>query len=113
MKNSLMKSFLLSFFFILSACSTHSWAYDFIELDGEIYVITEEVIQSEDIGGEIAKVERYSDDENDYTRSDYINFSNKYKVGTSLFEIKTVSTDVAIAVQFEKDLYIKAIKENE
>lgn len=83
-----------------------SWAYAFVVWDDYIYVIGDEYIQN--IGEELGEVTAYSDMEQFGD-----NFSNSYPKGTKYYEIEKISTDIAIAVQAEDEMYIKAIRDGE
>lgn len=94
----------------LVACSSskqsnsHSWAFDVVTWNHEVYKVTNEVVA--EIDDEIGTIKNYSTDES----SDLPNlFSNKYKKGTKLFKIKNVESNDYIAVQ-DKDIYYKAEK---
>ncbi|MDN4525171.1 hypothetical protein [Fictibacillus fluitans] len=104
----------ISFFFALLIAgqifsghhASAKWAYPFVVWDHYTYSISEEYV--EQVGKEIGKVTKYSDQEGDYNG----NFSNQYKKGTKYFKIKGISTDKAIAVQEPGGKYIKAIREH-
>ena len=78
-----------------------SWAYPFVVWQDTIYVVGEETVT--DIEEEIGHVTKYSDME-----SYGGNFSNAYPKGTKYYSIKGIDTDVAIAVQEEDGVFVKA-----
>lgn len=100
---SLLFSFLISSILYVGIVSA-DWANMFVVNDGNIYVISEEHLDSKQIGLKIGKVTRYSDREGTYSG----NFSNRYPKGTGYYEIIGVEKNKAIAIKDDKGLYIKA-----
>ena len=91
------------FIFSLYPQKSHAtdWAYRFVVWQDTIYVVGEETVT--DIEEEIGHVTKYSDME-----SYGGNFSNAYPKGTKYYSIKGIDTDVAIAVQEEDGVFVKA-----
>ncbi|WMT43311.1 hypothetical protein RE628_14315 [Paenibacillus sp. D2_2] len=67
------------------------------------YLGTDEKV--EDIDKKIGQI-KYSSDNEENMKAD--SFSNYYPVGTKLYKIKGINEGAAIAVELEKDIYIKA-----
>lgn len=86
-----------------------NWESPFLVNKGNIYVISENHVEPEQIGTKIGKVTKYTDQEGTYSGS----FSNKYPKGTEFYEIIGVERKSAIAVQENEVLYIKAIYSGE
>lgn len=84
--------------------SSADWAYNFVVLEGYIYQLTDEYVES--IDEEIGEVTKYSDMEGTYSG----NFSNAYEKGTKYYAIQGISTDEAIAIK-DEDKYKKAIRD--
>ena len=78
-----------------------SWAYPFVVWQDTIYVVGEETVT--EVEKEIGQVTKYSD-----MKSYGGNFSNAYPKGTKYYSIKGIDTDVAIAVQKEDGVFVKA-----
>lgn len=66
-----------------------------------MYVVSEEYVT--DVETELGQVTKYSG-----MKQYGGNFSNAYKEGTKYYAIKGVDPNKAIAVQVEKDVYLKA-----
>ncbi|TSB48468.1 hypothetical protein [Alkalicoccobacillus porphyridii] len=92
------------------SCSNESWAYEFVRVDGMVYVVTDEVMDQEDVGDLIGEVETYSDREDQSVDQNTI-FSNSYVIGTKLY--KDVTAETAIVVEHEQGKFKKAIIEHE
>lgn len=80
---------------LVASCSTSSpdWAYNFVVWNDFMYVVSDEY--TENIGGVIGEVTKFSDSEGIY----FGNFSNKFKEGTKYYEVEGVGTDVSIAIE--------------
>lgn len=68
-----------------------------------IYVGSDERVEY--IDKKVGQIE-YSSDNEEAMKGD--SFSNYYPVGTKLYKIKDINEGDAIAVELEKDIYIKA-----
>lgn len=77
------------------------WTYRFVVWEETMYVVSEEYVT--DVEAEIGQVTKYSD-----MKQYGGNFSNAYEKGTKYYSIKGVDPSKAIAVQVEKDVYLKA-----
>lgn len=99
--------FLACAYILFPMKSFASWAYEFVVWDGDVYVVSDEVVNN--VEKEIGHVTKYSDKEGTY----FGNFSNVYPKGTNYFSIKGVSTDEAIAIQTKEGTYIKANNDGE
>ncbi|WP_208585749.1 hypothetical protein [Gracilibacillus suaedae] len=99
---SFVTIFLIVICFPIKSIAT-SWAYDFVVWDGYVYEVTEEKVEMVD--EKIGEVTKYSDM---YQYEG--NFSNKYPKNTKYFSIKGTSTNEAIAVETENEVYNKAIR---
>ena len=82
-----------------------SWNSEFVVWDDRVYEIKEEIIEPHEIGKYIGKVDAEADD---YTGDYDGNASNIYPIGTKYYEIKNLSSDHAIAVEFSKQQWKKA-----
>ncbi|MEK3889764.1 hypothetical protein [Bacillus sp. FSL K6-3431] len=102
MKSKIISTLICLLF--LPCIASASWAYIFVVWDGYVYVISDESV--EEVGKRIGKVTNHSDKEGTYSGT----FSNVYKKGTIYYEIKGVSTDIAIAVEEADGMYKKAIR---
>ncbi|WP_413375860.1 hypothetical protein [Alkalihalobacillus sp. 1P02AB] len=98
---------------LLISCSSNSWAFEFVQINGVTYVITDEIVEQEEVGELLGEVDKYSDEEKNHSSSYSGNFSNIYKIGTELYEIKGISRAHAIVVEYEIGHYVKAINEEE
>lgn len=80
---------------LVASCSTSSpdWAHNFVVWNDFMYVVSDEY--TENIGGVIGEVTKFSDSEGIYSG----NFSNKFEEGTKYYEVEGVSTDVSIAIE--------------
>ncbi len=105
MKKSLCFFFLFLFTAALSVQAL-SWAYMFVVWDGNVYEVTEEAVPRGDIGEKIGEVKRQADKE---TGAYYGDASNFYPAGTGYYKIKDVSPHSAIAVEAEKNKWLKAL----
>lgn len=85
-----------------------SWSYsNMIVFKGTTYLGTDETIQEGDVGELMGQI-KYSSDHEEEVKED--SFSNTYPVGTSLYKIKNVREEEAIAVEIKKETFIKAVK---
>ncbi|MFS0727656.1 hypothetical protein [Paenibacillus sp. 1P07SE] len=85
--------------------SSADWAYSFVIWNDDIYEITDEKIDQDQIGKELGEIKQFSDTEGIYDNG----FSNRYPPGTKLYSIKGVELSEYIAIRNEDDSYIKAI----
>lgn len=109
---------LFSLIFIMivfsSGCSTnqnvviHSWAFEFVTWNHEVYKMTADVIPDSDLQEQLGIIKKYSTYES--TKIPNL-FSNKYEKGTKLFKIKNINTDESIAVSTKDGTIYKAIKQ--
>lgn len=104
----LIALFLTSTLFINHSANA-SWAYSFVVNDGNIYVISETQIESNEIGSKIGKVTKSSDEEGTYSG----NFSNFFPKGTPYYKIKDIDINEAIAIKKSDGSFIKASYEGE
>ncbi|WP_409340645.1 hypothetical protein [Paenibacillus sp. MBLB4367] len=86
-----------------------TWAYMFVVNDGNLYVISETLVDPKQIDSKIGKVSKYSDQEGTYSG----NFSNRYPKGTEYFAIIGVDIKEAIAVKEGEERFKKAIYQGE
>ncbi|MFD1739599.1 hypothetical protein ACFSCX_24250 [Bacillus salitolerans] len=100
---TILSCFISSMMYSVPASAT-KWVHPFVVWNDYVYVITEEYVT--DVETEIGQVTSYSDMERKVG-----NFSNVYKEGTKYYSINGISTDEAIAVQLEGNLYQKAVRE--
>jgi hypothetical protein len=99
-----------SLMLLLTACSSSqsSFAYDsIIKYNNQIYVGSKE--KTDKISKKIGQIEVYSDKEVDDSKGI---FSNKYKVGTNLYEVLDEKPENVIAVEVGIKNYIKAYNLN-
>ncbi|TMW73911.1 hypothetical protein [Alteribacter natronophilus] len=82
-----------------------SWGHDFVVWDGNVYEVTDEEVDPEDVTGQIGSVRTQADE---YTGSYFGNASNAYPKGTPYFSIDGVSDQEAIAVQDENNRLLLA-----
>ena len=92
LKRSLMIVFLISLF---SPVVYADWAHNFVVFTGKIYVVTDEIIDQDNIDKKIGKVTRYSTREGSYRG----NFSNVYPKGTEYYSIKGTNWSQEIAIK--------------
>lgn len=85
------------------------WAYPFVVYHKNVYVITEEKVDSELIGSKLGRVTKYSGHEGTYSG----NFSNTYPKGTKYYKIIGTDINKSIAVKEKDGSYIKAKYEHE
>ena len=82
--------------------SSNSWAYyGLVVWNNHTYLDSGEKVN--EVGKQIGTIKYFSDKEND-VRND---FSNKYKAGTKLFEIKNITIGESVAVEVNEGSYIK------
>jgi|GEM_PF-1477966 len=89
---------------IRPAAVSADWAYPFVVYSGNIYIVTDTVVEPERIGDILGKVTRYSDREGTYSG----NFSNAFPKGTRYYAIEGMSEKQAIAVRTEDGRYVLA-----
>ncbi|WP_213583531.1 hypothetical protein [Paenibacillus sp. J2TS4] len=104
----LLLSMVIIYFSVVSTLDA-SWAYSFVVYNGNIYVITQEEVEEDQLKRKIGQVTSYTDREGTYRG----NFSNTFPKGTQYYEINGVDVSEAIAVKTEKAVYIKAYYEGE
>lgn len=80
------------------------WAHRFVVNDGKSYIITDNSIETDQIGSKIGKVTSYSDEEGTY----WGNFSNHYPKGTEYYNIKGVDIKEAIAIKVNDGSFVIA-----
>ncbi|ETT64196.1 hypothetical protein C173_21636 [Paenibacillus sp. FSL R7-277] len=122
-----MKKVIILFLIILTACSNannagdlknnpanvdvnveSSFPYPLVIWDNQKYkVTTDEKININKVIGEILN---YSTDEAQI-KEDTDNFSNYYPKGTQIWSIQGVDTKQAVAIEYEKNMYVKAVVE--
>ncbi|WP_238656169.1 hypothetical protein [Paenibacillus piscarius] len=125
-----MKKVIIMFLIILTACSNannagdlknnpanvanvdekveSSFPYPLVIWDNQKYkVTTDEKININKVVGEILN---YSTDETQI-KEDTDNFSNYYPKGTQIWSIQGVDSKQAIAIEYEKNKYVKAVVE--
>ncbi|MEK4851493.1 hypothetical protein NST04_16730 [Paenibacillus sp. FSL H7-0756] len=122
-----MKKVIILFLIILTACSNannaghlknnpanvdvnveSSFPYPLVIWDNQKYkVTTDEKININKVIGEILN---YSTDETKI-EEDTDNFSNYYSKGTQIWSIQGIDTKQAVAIEYEKNKYVKAIVE--
>lgn len=108
------------FTFIITGCSfdksndgqhtvtSASWfSSNLIDIDGNKYIGSNERVHH--IGRKIGVIQTFSTDERDFNND---SFSNTYPKGTNLYEMKGIDRSQAIAVEIEKNKFIKANREN-
>ncbi|WLR43418.1 hypothetical protein LC087_04380 [Bacillus carboniphilus] len=115
MFNSMLKihpkfSFLIVIF-IITGCSQNQtseadWTADFVVWNEDVYVVTDEFIEEKEIGEQIGKITKYSDQE--MTAKEGQVFSNIFPKGSVLYSIKGIDTTNSIAVKNEGK-YIKLV----
>ncbi|MEC3883396.1 hypothetical protein VKA52_06630 [Halobacillus sp. HZG1] len=87
--------------------SSNSWAYDFVNWQGENYVVNDaNKVNKQNVGKQIGEVAIHLEREERDTPK---NSSNIFKAGTKYFKLKETSTSEAIVVKQEGGAYIKAI----
>ncbi|WP_404346860.1 hypothetical protein LG311_14425 [Sutcliffiella horikoshii] len=99
---------LLVICFAMASSTSHalSWAYKFVVWEDGVYEVTEEVVDTSDIGKKIGEVKRMADDR---MGSYYGDASNFYEKGTEYYAIKGIDSGTAIAVEDQQDKWIKAV----
>ncbi|MCK1998709.1 hypothetical protein MPH47_16015 [Psychrobacillus psychrodurans] len=104
-----MKIITLVFLLIILVSSSSqalSWAYPFVVWSGNVYEVTTEEVKESILSKRIGEVKTKP---NDMTGKYYGNASNEYPKGTQYFQIINISTDTAIAVQVNREKYLKAV----
>jgi len=104
-----MKKIALSLLFMLiftSSAQALSWAYSFVVWNGNVYEMTDELLEENEIGKHIGEVKTKP---NDMTGEYRGNASNEFPKGTKYYEINNVSTDIAIAVEGKANEFQKAM----
>ena len=80
-----------------------SWAFEFVTWNNHPYKMTSVTVTK--VGKLLGEITTSSDEE---TSSYAGNFSNRYPVGTKLYEIPGVDTTEAIAVEIGPNRYLRA-----
>jgi hypothetical protein len=80
------------------------WAYNFVVYDKNVYIISDNKINTELIGSKLGQVTKYSSHEGTYSG----NFSNTYPRGTKYYKIIGTDVNEAIAVKEKDGIYIEA-----
>ncbi len=103
----ILKVILITALFLLIPFHTAyaSWAYPFVIYNNNVYITTDQKVDSELIGSKLGQVTKYSDHE---TSTQSGNFSNAYPKGTNYYEIKGTNIKDAIAIQEKDGTYIEA-----
>lgn len=96
--------FILFMLIYTSSVQALSWAYSFVVWNGNVYEVTKEKVLEKEIGESIGEVKTTP---NDMTGNYYGDASNVFPKGTKYYEINNVSTDLAIAVEVEENMYQK------
>lgn len=87
--------------------SSSSWASkNMLVINGKKYVGTNEKVSK--VGKKLGVIKTFSTKETDYNTE---SFSNTYPKGTNLYEIEGTDSSNAIAVEIEKNKFIKASRE--
>ncbi|WP_091479980.1 hypothetical protein [Gracilibacillus orientalis] len=95
---------MLLLFLIPTTLDALSEVYPFVGLDGRVYEVTDQQIDSSHIGQSVGKVTTQAED---HTGMYYGNASNHYPVGTEYFKMEDTDIGDAIAVE-EQGVYVKA-----
>lgn len=112
-------------FLVLSACShsnitpdhnnnqtdtqvetNQSFPYPLVKWNNQVYQITSDFVDINNVDKEIGEIVNVSLDEADETPD---NFSNYYSKGTKIFSIIKVDTKEAIAIETGQNKYVKAV----
>jgi hypothetical protein len=89
--------------------SSASWEYvNMVVINGKRYLGTNEKVNK--VGKKLGVIKTSSTKEIDFNPE---NFSNTYPKGTNLYEIKGIDSSKAIALEIEKNKFIKAIRKEE
>ena len=97
--------FILFMLIFTSSAKALSWAYSFVVWNGNVYEVTDEKVAENEIGKSIGEVKTTP---NDMTGEYYGDASNDFPKGTKYYQINSVSTDIAIAVEVKANEYQKA-----
>ncbi|MDF2651719.1 MAG: hypothetical protein K0Q73_7524 [Paenibacillus sp.] len=103
MKRAIVIAVLLIMVFTNAASA--EWAYRFVVYSGNVYVVTDSAINSDQIDTKIGQVTHYSDREGTYKG----NFSNTYPKGTPYYSIVGINENQGIAVKNDEAKFIKAV----
>ncbi|MEB2278663.1 hypothetical protein LAV73_01405 [Lysinibacillus xylanilyticus] len=97
------------FIFLLIGCnSSSSWAFQFVKYNNTHYIMTEEVLENNQLGEKLGEVKYDLNKEQDSKELS----SNIYPVGTKIYAINNIDTSKAIAVVNEEGEIIKLVAEN-
>lgn len=94
--------------FLLIGCnSSTSWAFQFVKYNDTNYIVTEEELETNNLGEEIGEVKYHLENEKESKELS----SNIYPVGTKIYTINDIDISKAIAVINEEGKIIKLIAE--
>lgn len=96
---------IIAFLLIPFQIASADWASRFVVYSNDIYELTDEGVNPNEIGKKVGEVTRYSDHEGTYRG----NFSNTFPKGTSYFSIKDIDPKEVIAVKTIENTYLKAM----
>ena len=102
MKIKICRLALLAIISFLVACSAPSggtdWSHHFIVWNGDMYIVSEEMIDESDLEMELGKVEKYSSNEI-YNENKDLVFSNHFSEGSTIFKMIGVNEYESLAVK--------------
>lgn len=84
--------------------SSASWPFALVNWNQHMYKVTADSVNN--VGNVVGSVTNYSNIE---AASHTGTFSNKFPIGTKLYEIPGTSTNIAIAVQISDGSFLKAV----
>ncbi|MEY9975026.1 hypothetical protein ABH966_005450 [Lysinibacillus sp. RC46] len=94
--------------FLLIGCnSSSSWAFQFVKYNNTHYIVTEEVLENDQLGEKLGEVKYHLNNEQDSKELS----SNIYPVGTKIYAINNIDISKAIAVVNEDGKLIKLVVE--
>ncbi|MFJ7916916.1 MULTISPECIES: hypothetical protein [unclassified Lysinibacillus] len=94
--------------FLLIGCnSSSSWAFQFVKYNNAHYIVTEEVLENDQLGEKLGEVKYRLNNEQDSKELS----SNIYPVGTKIYAINNIDISKAIAVVNEEGKIIKLVVE--
>jgi len=102
MKIKVCRLALLALVSFLVACSAPSggpdWSHQFIVWDGDMYIISDDMIDESDLEMELGKVEKYSSRETNHENNDIV-FSNHFSEGATIFKMIEVKESESLAIK--------------
>lgn len=105
MRISLLRLALLAFVSFLVACGNNTatsespdWSHNFIVWNGDMYIVSEEIINESDLDMELGKVDEYSSNEIDNIDTNLV-FSNHFSEGSIVFKIIGVKESESLVVK--------------